>query len=440
MRNFTERISGITFTLSCMAGMTWAMGALTLGGRIDEISCRVLILILFAVCLYLLDSFFVKRGSRVNVLLIVHMLCMAAGICLYWFTTDLTPDAPGTKIVFAVIYALCLAAALYVAWEPLKPQSAISCFDIMAVLLILHMAMRQILGVFMTGKVVAACAVAMAAALITTTKMRIDKTKESGASIGSAYGGKVFLVILAALILAIAAIIAAAASGALSSLSSGLLSLLKAAWAGILFVLSKMYAVVIRFMNWLTKFINTDMDTDSLIEEEGIDSLTNYDEATESSGVPVWFIIAVAAVIAAIVVIICIRLRKVRINSETEKAASSGEITRSGGLRKAVAAWIGKIRDRFAFYINYRKKINTPAGMLIWCERHFKKSCSRETGEGGPAYLRRLALESERENISAELMRMADLTESAFYAPSYEAESEAAALAARIRAGRRRSG
>ena len=182
MRNFTERMSGVTFTLSCTAGMIWAMGALTFGGRVDEISCRVLILIVYAAFVYLLDSFIIKRKSRVNVLLIVHILAMAAGIYLYWLFTDITSDSSGSKIVFAVIYAFCLIAALYVAWDPLKPRSAISCFDIMAVLLILHMAMSRLIGVFMTGKVIAACAAAMAAALITTTKMRIDKTRQSGAS------------------------------------------------------------------------------------------------------------------------------------------------------------------------------------------------------------------------------------------------------------------
>lgn len=410
----TERLSGVTFTLTCFAAVVWAISLLPALGNAKSVVFAAAPLAVLLCCIYLLESILLRRGCRVNIIVIIHVVCMAAGVILYWRTTVFQPAMPGTKILYAVIYAGCMLIALYIAWDPIKPTTIAGCFDCMAILLIIYIALPNF-GIKISDTLFPVlCLIAMGLSLIAMIMTRMEITAAEGKE-GNAGAGKIITGVMIAIIAAIAVIASTAASGALESFSGGILSLLKTVGSAALAACRWLYNQFYRFMLWISQWLYLG-EPGKLPGGEGLDLDLGGDEY-EAVQIPLWFYIILAAAAAVVFFLILLKIRKKRVKRTAAAARKGVNAVRSGGPGKAFLAWLKKIRSRIIFNYQCRKNINTPAGMLIWCERRFKKSCPRLASESGSAYLTRLSDEPAFAAAGAELKALSLQVELAFYAP-----------------------
>ena len=422
----TERLSGLTFVLCCYAMSVWVLAAVPVNYTVSAISAPVLPAAVFVCAVYLADSVMISRGFRLDFMVVFNVLCAAAGALADWYLTAFDPQMPAVRITFAVVYAVCVIIAWYVAAFPVKPSTVIGCFDWMAVLLVLHIVFRQLGVTLLTVKAPGVCAAAMACSLIAMIRIRLERTGASGATVGNAAAGQLLLGGIIAAIVILAVLLTAALSGTLHGLSELLLSALTAAGSVLLAAVGMLYHLLELFVRWLASWFRMD------VELEGIESTTetSYESDTAAAagaGVPLWFYVLLAA--AAIVLIIRFfrRIRGIRMEGHNVSAAGAGE--RRGTLGAVLRLWRDLLCEKIRFAVRYRRGRSTPAGMLIWCEWHYHRVCPRQVSESAGAYLRRLAAYLEEQmaddagtsagtaDVSAALRELADLIERAFYAP-----------------------
>lgn len=432
MSRLSERLNGTAFTLTCLAIVVWVMSILPIDSDAEEISLAVLPLSVFLFIVYILNNIIMKRGCRMGLLLLSDAVFAAAGVCLYWFTTAFTPAMTGAKIFFAAAFAACTVLAACAAYKPVKATTVSGCFDWLAILLILHMLLRYLGLTLLNSVLPVLCAGVMALCMIALIKSRMELTGPAGKTVGNAGAGRLIIIVIVILLACVTLLIGAGASGALHGVSEGILSALKTALAAVLAALKWLYGQFYRFMLWLSQWFSTEEAADAGLDiavATGGDYTAEYTEVQ----VPAWFYIVLALLAAAVFVFIFLKVRKIRLKRRISVSGAYEEPERSGGLRAALAARLEGLRARIAFNRRFRKQINTPAGMLIWCERRFKKKCPRLAGESGKAYLRRLSGDPSAQAASGELCCLAELTELFFYAPAETGHGNCAELAVRIR-------
>ena len=412
-----ERMSALTLIFSCLSMLIWVLSLIRVQTADAVVFATVLPAAAAAGVFYLLNSVLMERQVHLNLLLVLD--AAAAALCALLFYRGLTfePQMPAARITFTVLYVFCLIAALYIAWDPIRPQTVIGCFDWMAVLVILYPAMQKLGIAQLSVQVPALCAFTLCLSFLTMIRMRLERTGASGASVGNAGAGRLFMAVLVICIAGAAVLIAAAASGTLHGLSTFLWSIVTAAGTALLWTIGILYHLMELFAKWLTQFFTPEAYEAIETETEAMETVSSADDVAAAQ-VPAWFYVLVILAAAALMIYFLYRIRHVRMRKTFSGAqrGESGGIRRRSRLPEAIRSFVRGIVDAVRFEILYLKKRGTPAGRLIRCERQFRRSCPRETAESGQAYLRRLASDPAGETQREELLELADAVERAFYA------------------------
>ena len=415
MSRTAEYMSGLTMVYCCAAMAVWMLSLLPVNASGAALTLRLFPVILLPGVFYLLNAGLMERKVHLSLLLILDILLGAACFALFWTGLTITPEMPVTRLAFTVLFLLSLGAALYIAWDPVRSGTVIGCFDWMVVLLIVYLAMQKQNLTLLPVQVPALCAFAMALSFVTMIRIRLDRTGASGASVGNAGAGRILFAVLIVLIAGAAVLIAFAASGMLHGLSTAVWAAASAAGSAALLLIGQLYRLLEAAVLWLLQWLPGG-------EIEGDGSETAAAEETSASAemaagaVPMWFYVLIAVLAAALVLFLLYRLRRIRMDKRTGTQREADAV-RTGGLKQALLLWIAAVRARVTLMMHYRRKKKTPAGMLFWCERHFRRSCPRRAGESGEAYLRRLADAPAGEAAAEPLRELADRIERAFYAP-----------------------
>ena len=412
-----ERMSALTLVFSCLAMLVWVLSLIRVQTAGVMVTLHVLPAAAAAGAFYLLNSLLMERRSRLALLLVLDAVLAAGSALLFYGGLGFDPQMPAARIGFTALYVFCLAAALYVAWEPIRPQTVIGCFDWTAVLLILYLALQKTGLTQLPVQVPALCAGAMGLSFLTMIRMRLERTGASGASVGNEGAGRFIMAVLVMLIAGAAILIGAAAAGALHGISTMLWTAVVAVGTAVLWVIGRLYHLLELFALWLSQFFTPETYEEIEIETSAMETVSSAGD-TAAAQVPAWFYVLAALLAAALILYFLFRIRHVRMEKAFAASSRGSEknVRRHSRLKEAVLRLLGGAAQALHLRILYLKKRTAPAGRLFRCERQFRRTCPRRTGESGEAYLRRLAADPAGSDRESELRELADEVERAFYA------------------------
>lgn len=356
------------------------------------------------------------RNLPANLLVGINIvLTIGSGAAGFYFL-QCTP-ASFTVHVFQFLFPASLTlAGFYFTWFPEKPQSLVLCFDSLIALFLLYLFMdlADVLQpndsleryfLLMTGLV-----------LLLIILLRISSDEERTGTIPRGFF-PVILLISGCLLLALT--FSLLISGQVKSLTDLAAKILKMIVTGIFWVLGHIADLINAFFLWLMKFLP---DAEPIAEAPEAPMTAEMElEMMEEAA----FTVSPEAVLAVLIVILLIgifwlsrHLKGKRMLKKTVRKAP-GKIQRSWKL-PSLHNGLRRIYHAIRFRVRLFRKRKTPSGLVYRIEQYGKlHGQARTAGESAPAYLKRLASQTdytEKPDILQALITLAELVEMEYYA------------------------
>ena len=372
-----------------------------------------------AVVFYLIDYLMIAKRAPVVLYLLLQPVMVAIGVWLCITGITLEPFHAKTVVITCVIFSFVILSAAYIAYFHVHKTGVLIRFDLSAFMVILLLILEKWLVFPARLPALILCILSLGLSLLSIIFLHFDRYgKNPGHVSGSRRPGKTLFILCILAVLLCTVLIVLFCTGAMEHAASGIIFVFKHAWLGLLAGIKWFYHLVYRFFMTLFSGHQVQNLPDSDYADSGF-SMNLEEEALKEMPVPVWFYIILGVIVAAVFVLIVLRLRRIRFRNRRMSSESSEIVTtRESHLRSAFAELFQTICQKIRFLINRIRYRRTVPGMVMWCERHASKDQKRKTMESAPAFLRRLAESSSSEESREELLSFADLTEQYFYAPS----------------------
>lgn len=417
MKRAVELLLGGAMLLCYNAFLVWLFCISKIQNDCETMRINPAATALFLLCAYFVNRAATSRSISLSFYVIIQLLLSGLGIFVLLHTLSLSPGGTGTRVLMSVLFACGVFESAFLAMEPPKLRSLVTCFDVVVFLALILLLLDRFLAFPAAGTAAWTCFAAMAASLAALIAGRVGRDGPAAAVRGNPAAGRALIVGLFALMGAVAALLAVFASGGVHSLSEAALRAVK--WcAGLVVSAVKLtLGAIERLLLWLSQF----MSDEPVIVEPPAQAAQQAagDYAMEEIPLPPWLGYAVLALGVCLLAWLLLRLRRERAGGRTvlRRRHSRGGEQRQSGLGRALRALLSKIRGALRYRLNCLRFRKTPAGLLAWCERRAPKGSRRGGAESGSEFLLRLSCLSHTGECRDALRELALLVEQSFYSP-----------------------
>lgn len=416
MNRRSDYLGGLSLILSVLSvyALLFALEPVTYSYK--SISLRLMPMMLLLAAAFLLDRWLLTHRVNLNLFLGLQILFMAAAARMFFYVLHMDPVKPGKVLFFCIFYAILFPVAAYIAYFPVRMPVILGCFDVMAFLLIVSLAISRQEPTSLLLQTTELCLISMLLSLVTLIRMRTEQIAEHGGLIGSSLAGKVsmliFLLILAALALFFALISKNGSYLAGKTAKNAILGGL----GGIGGLTSFLYQKSEAFFIWLFGFLHVEMP--QTVAESADSAVAATVSATESGRLelPFWIRPLGVGLLLFGLAVFLFRIRHIRferIEEGEEKRKKS--VRKSGSSGAYYKGLLAQLLSGIHFRIECRKKKNTPEGRYLLIERAYRKSDPRQMAQSGPEYLRMLAEKEEDREKAEDFLQLANLLEKSLY-------------------------
>ena len=416
MNRKSDYLGGLSLILSVLSvyALLFALEPVTYSYK--SISLRLMPMMLLLAAVFLLDRWLLTHRANLTLFLGLQILFMAAAARLFFYVLQMDPIRFGKVLFFCIFYAILVPIASYIAYFPVKMPVILGCFDVMAFLLIVSLAISRQEASSLLLQTTELCLFSMILSLITLIRMRTEEMIECGGIVASSLAGKIsmllFLLLLAALALFFAVISKSgsymAGKTAKDAIQGGL--------GGIGGLASFLYQKSEAFFIWLFSLLHLKMP--QTIAESADSTVAATASATESGRLelPFWIRPLGVAVLLLGLAFLLFRLRHIHFERREEgEAKRKKNVQKSGSSGAYYKGIFAELLSEIHFRIGCRKKKNTPEGRYLMIERAYRKSNPRQPSQSGPEYLRMLAEKEEDQQKAEGFLQLANLLEKSLY-------------------------
>ena len=364
------------------------------------------------------------RGIKLLNYVLLQILVCAAGIALIQLNMRLGAEVLRLRVLSSIAFAIAAVVCAKDSVADIRPESLTHRFDAGIILTALLIFSDHYLDIAYGKTALAVLLLAILVILLALTMLRTERH----AAVGNA-AGRVIPFVLMALIVLISAAVALLGSGAAQSITGAAVSAIRGLFsligAGAVFLWTQWT----RFCSWLASLFDpVEGGGEEIIVPEPQQDGPGAAEFSRTS-IIVLYVLTALIVIAALVAII-LAIRRIRLRRVKTSIIDNRQAERRGGLfdglKKSFEILAEKLRYR-VYCIRYR---NTPAGLLAWCERRVARADRRRRDEAGPQFLLRLSEGKSGEDAET-LRALSGIIEKAFY--SREGAAAAPELCAAVR-------
>ncbi len=416
MNRKSDYLAGLSLILSVLSvyALLFALEPVTYSYK--SISLKLIPMMLLLAAAFLLDRWLLTHRVNLTLFLALQILFMAAAARLFFYVLHMDPIKPGKVLFFCIFYTILFLIAVYIAYFPVRMPVILGCFDVMAFLLIVSLAISRQEPTSLLLQTTELCLFSMILSLLTLIQMRTEQIAEHGGIVGSSLAGKMtmllFLLILAALALLFAALSKSgsylAGRTAKDAIWGGL--------GGIGGLASFLYQKSEAFFIWLFRFLHVEMPQTAAESADSVVAATA--SATESGKLelPFWIRPLGVGLLLFGLAFFLFRIRHIHFErTEEGEEKRKKSVQKSGSSGAYYKGLLAQLLSGIHFRIECRKKKNTPEGRYLLIERAYRKSDPRQMSQSGPEYLRMLAEKEEDQEKAEDFLRLADLLEKSLY-------------------------
>jgi len=412
MKRSTELLAGAAVTLFFVGLSGWIFCLSKVNTAFTVMHLAYVRLALAALAAFVINDLLMRRGAPLPLYLTVQLLLVIGAAVLFTHSVTLEPYRARTVILNCIIYCIAFPATGYAAYEAPKQSTLLIFFDVSAGGIAILLLLDRYLTLPAARETLLLCAAVLLVTLLALISQRAGRFHGNRENVrGSGIGGKLLLAVLFAAVIGLTAAVAAVASVGIRRVAGWIAAALDWLWNGIVFVLRLLYRGLEALMNWLSQFAKP-MPAEAIPGSEMGGSADATMEQIEVA-FPPWVLWTLIALGAVIFVWLLFQLRRQRFHRSVRAVKKPMAARRENGAGDAVRALLRRILTALRFRADCIFRRNTPAGLLLRCQRKAKKICPRRTGESGEEFLLRLA---DRTG-AAPLRELASLVERTFYAP-----------------------
>lgn len=416
MKRFTEYLSGSAAVLFQVALTGWMFALSEINFDFVSMEMNYVLLSAVLLCAYYLNLLIMRRGVPVPLFVLIELALVAAGIFAFVRSTKTEPYELRTVIINCIVYCLGFAVAAFISWSPTNQNGILMRFDALAVMTAVMLVLDQLL--FMPGAKgsLNMCYVSIVLTVISAVSIKSGALAGRGSAVeGNGALGKILLFIVAGIMGVLALLVIIYASSGVKSFSEFLLNIIRACINAAKAVLSYLYTLLERFVLWLSQFFS-DTPSEAIGALPGVGSAEVEITEEVAVNIPVWIYYILAALAAAAIIWLLLRVRKLKTAKIRSRAVVVGKVRRESGLMKALKELWLKLKEEALFRFRCLRYRRSCAGLLVWCEKKSPEELSRRSGESGESYLLRIGkvLGGDSELAFA---RLAELVERSFYSP-----------------------
>lgn len=417
MKRFTELLSGSTVMLFHAALTGWMFCLSKINTDFEAMSLNYLPLCAALLLAYYLDRLMLHRGVPVPLFAVAQMVFIGLSAWLFTKCIYILPFKAGTVVMNCIIYCLGFLVACYCAWMPTNENGVLMRFDALAVMLIILLVLDHVLSLPAAGGATAMCGVCMLLTLTSSVSMRSGRLSGRGSAVqGDPAVGKILLAVVLAVMAGLAALLAAFASSGMKSFFGFIISTGKKCINALFAALVWLYGLLERFMLWLSQFASD--EPMGPIENPQMGGAVDPDiSGGELATIPSWIYPVLIAIACAIIIFFIFRLRHVRVGRVHYVSTGVRIQKRRSGWKKAMLELLNRLKSAVLFRWRCLRWRKTAPALLVRCERRVEKEYSRQAGESGESFLRRLSGCDYAPELSAALKSLADCVERSFYSP-----------------------
>lgn len=311
--------------------------------------------------------------------------------------------------IYAVIFVLKELGVRIAGMEsgPIQKNSILNCFDCSVIMLILLLVVSNLTDMPDADSAALMCLASMLVAILSLIAERSGRINAMGRSIeGQRFAGSLLLIVIVLIIIGLSALIFLLAFGGIEQLAVWMAAVLGFAGTAALTAGKGIANGFEAILEWLSRFIKTD-DVQLELEMPQESFAIPPDAEKVEYAIPGWVLYVLIGIIVILVIVFIVKNisldghRPVEINKRVRVKRSGGLFD---GVKRSLKAFASEIRYRY-YCIRYKQ---SPAGLLVYCERHVPKEFARLSGESGEAFIRRVGVD----DYSAEF---AELIEKDFY-------------------------
>jgi hypothetical protein len=416
MNRKSEYLSGLSLMGAVLSvyALLFALEPVTYSYK--GIGLKLMPMMLLLAAAFLLDRWLLTHRANMTLFLGLQILFMAAAARLFFYALHMDPVRPGKVIFFCIFYVILFPLAAYIAYFPVRMSNVLGCFDIMAFLTIVSLALSRQEATSLLLQTTELCLFTMILSLVTLLQMRTEEIAEHGGIVASSLAGKIsmllFLLLLAALALFFALI---SKKGSYLAGKTAKIAILGGI-GGIGGLASFLYQKSEAFFIWLFSLLHVKMP--QTIAESADSAAATTASATESGSLqlPFWIRPLGAALLLFGILFLLFKLRHFHFGKTEEKEEKrEKKVQKSGNSGAYYKRLFERLLSMIRFRMECRKKKNTPEGRYLLIERAHRKSDPRQPFQSGPEYLRMLAEKEEDKGKAEEYMQLAGLLEKSLY-------------------------
>jgi len=418
MKLKTELLSGSAAMVSHAAIVGWLFCLSKVNDDYSDMGLSLVPVCAFLLFAYLANCAILRWGTAFPVFAAANVIMCAFGAVLFVQCAFLEQGRIFPIVQGAILYVIFILVSAYIAYEPTNRNGLIIRFDIIALLSLVAVFIDHFKPLILLRETLVLCVFSMGFIVFALVAISAQG-RGSAAARASALAGRFMVFGAASAVFILTAAVMGFTREGFSSLSQWCFVAIVKILQGLSHALDFLYSQFDRFLSWLSQFISS-----APVEDfgelptlaEGADFVM---DAQVPGAVPLGFYIALADFFAVVVAFIIFRFRKARIFVTGRVVRRFAEAHRESFFWKALLNAAARALGRIVFEINYIRHRKTAAGLLVFCERKAKGAAGRRKGESSRAFLTRLSEGRERENAKASLLRLADLTERAFYSENH---------------------
>ncbi len=348
--------------------------------------------VVFLIAQFFVGRLMVGRGGSVNLFLIVQIaIVSAAEVFLTLYAMRLNLDSGVMFLLNCAVAGVGIHAGVIATKSPTDPVLSYYS-DLLIVALVLYLWAYGAKGSSLSAGLICFTAVILGGVLFSLVRIRTESNrahtlrgKGTGASVLPA------LVILACLILTGA--ILGAASGQIHGVLDFLLAAVRFLW--------NILCVIFNFLGYLIGtvilfFIRLFPSFSGNGYASSMNSLAEQTPAEIVSGsgrilLPAWLLLVTVLLIAAILFLFLLTRMRHRRFSEQSPVTQNFEVSRTGHLREAIAAFFRRMKEKIQLRRLFRKYRKTPQGLFLFLQRRCRaKKIIREKEESPGGFIRRI--------------------------------------------------
>ncbi len=416
MKVKSDDLSGLSLLISVFSVYAFLFCLEVITHPYKEVDLHFFPLLFLLLAAFLADRGLVKHRANMTFFVGLQILFLAGGSRLFFYCLSMDPQKAGSRIFFCLFYAFLFLFAAYISYFPVGMPVVLGCFDVMALLVMITLALSRQEEASLLLRTCEICLLAMLLSLATLIRIRTEQIAERGGIIGSSFAGKAVLLLFLLLLAGLALLFAVISKNGSYLAGKATGDVIQGGIGGFGAFLQLLYQKSEAFFIWILGFLH--LKNPQAVAETADAAGSMASSVTESGKMvlPLWLKPAGIAILLFLLFFFLYRIRNFRFARGEEKVEKNErKVERSGGSRAYYRDAFVRLRSYLRFRREWRKKKNTPEGRYLLIEKRYRKRDPKPASVSAPEYLRMLAEKEENKEKAESFLQLSALLESSLY-------------------------